>query len=1721
MTIPTFLTYSRIVAQSRRSPLSRLYGFIIAFCLTGIFALSQPSGNCDPGTPFFSCNLAGSPNGTWVSNPPVSRAFNCCGTTAPDKCIEFSITLSPQAVAINFQIASGAIPPGALFYQINCGPQIAVGSPICLNGPGPYSLTFCKPGNNINTYAITSIAGPSVSPPDSIGQGCNTIMYALGLLENSSLSWNSISPGAYGAYNSYLSCTSGCDTTVVTAQPGAPPYVDYVVCGTPLANSCSPNPFFCDTIRIYFSPPLANPVNPNPATFCANNPNGVVLTGSVSGGFPPYTYAWTNGSNGTGTVVGSNLSYTATAGGNYSFIVYDKNYPSCPPRITNVTVTVTPTPVVNAGPDQTLCGNTVQLNGSVTGATGGVWSGGNGTYSPSNTSGNAVYAPTAAELAAGTLVLAYTSTGNGVCNPVTDQVVINISPPVNVSLSAPPVVCFGQTATITANVSGGIAPFTYLWNNGQTSQSISNVGAGTYSVTVMGNGNGCVGSAMVNINPNPQIFVNTSPNNSISCGTTATISASASGGTGTLNYSWSNGATTPSATVNTGTYIITVTDAVGCTATNTVSVTSSNSTLLVNVNQPPVLCNGATTTLTAVASGGFGGYTYAWSNGPNTSSTVAGAGNYCITVTDAGACVTSACITVTQNPPLTVSVPAPQTICNGASTTVSAFPNGGQAPYTYSWNTGQASQTINAPAGTYTVTVTDAIGCTATVPVTVSQAPVLNASPASVAVSCFGGNNGSASANVSGGTPAYYYSWTPYGGSSAMATGLMTGIFTITVTDAIGCSKTATVAVNQPPAITATVTLNNNVSCNGGNNGSATVNTAGGTPGYYYSWTPNGGTSQTANNLSAGTFTVNITDTYGCAQTAQITIGQSSLLTAGTFSITDVTCNGGNNGSATVSGSGGTPGYTYLWLPGGVNTATANNLSAGNYTATITDALGCMASIPVTISQPTTLTASVSVINQVSCNGGNNGSAQVTAAGGSPPYTYSWNTTPVQTNSVATNLSAGNYLATITDSKGCVITSPGITITQPTALTVTATPSSYISCNTSITISAAASGGSGAYSYSWNTGANTYSINVGTGTYNVTATDGNGCTAVASVSVQASNSTLSASITSPPAICYGSTTTLSVTPSGGFGNYSYQWTGGQTSQSIIAGAGNYCVSVTDGGGCSTTACANIIQNQPLAASISTPPVICPGAMTTITASGSGGQAPFSYAWNTGQTTQSVAQPAGNYTVVISDATGSSCSATATVNITQEAPIVLSLGSTNVSCFGGNNGTASVYASGGMPGYTYNWLPSGGTNTLATNLQPGNYTVSVTDAIGCVAYGTANITQPASAVTASATATNASCFGQANGSATVTGSGSNPPYSYYWSNTGASTATITGIGTGTYSVIVADSSGCSTSCSVTVTAPPAITLSYNGTGTSCGSATGSATVSATGGAGAYSYTWSPGAGNGPIANNLSAGNYTVTVGDANGCQEQIKVAVPITSSPVSASFTATSSCLNTLTNYTDLSSAGADSIVSWNWNFGEPTSGSSNSSSLQNPSHMYSSTGTYTATLLVIAQSGCYDSISVIVTVNPLPVASFTWTTACGGLTGFGSTSSINGGTLTNWSWNFGDINSGPANISTLQNPSHIYSIPGSYTVILTVASNNGCLGTQTQTITVLPVPTADFNVQSGCKNSPTTFTDSSTVAGGTITNWLWDFGDGSATSSAQNPSHVYTNNGTFTVTLSI
>jgi gliding motility-associated-like protein len=1926
-------------------------GKIFLIAILFFFATSHKaqSGLCSPNVPFFSCNLSANPNGVWVSNPPVSRNGNCCGTQSPDRCIEFQVTLHPTAVAINFQIASGAIPPGAMFYQVNCGPQVPVGQPICISGVGPHTITFCKPGNNLNTYQITSYAGPAVSPADTTGNGCSATAYITGVQIDSTITWSEITSGT-NAYLSYLDCTKGCDTVHITPQPGYPPFVDYIVCAKPTA-PCYPSPIFCDTVRIYFVPPIQNTITPNPAEFCANS-TGVTLTGTINGGLPPYLINWVNSS---GSVVGTSSSYFASAAGTYSMVVYDKTYPACPSKTTSVNVTIHPVPIVNAGPDKTVCATSAaaQLNGVITNASGGTWSGGTGVFSPSNTALNAVYTASAADIANGSVILTLTSSGNGSCAAVSDQVKITIDPQVFVSLPLP-VICFGQSGSLTAVASGGgSSNYTYAWSTGAGTQTINNVYPGTYAVTVSdGILNGCSATQTVTVTENPPIYISAPNNNLISCDVMATINVSASGGSGISSYLWNTGATTPGISGPSGTYIVTVYDNAGCSAKDTIVLTAANSVLTASVSSPPNLCYGTSTTLQASASGGYGNYSFSWNNNMNGSTITVGAGSYCAIATDAQGCMNQSCVTVTQSTALSVSIPNPPLICNNATATVTANPVGGTGPYSFYWSNGQSTQSITAPAGTYSVTVADANtpACTATATVTIQQTTQLNVSASFTGVSCFGGNNGTATANASGSVGPYNYLWAFNSSTNASVYGLAAGTYAITVTDNIGCTKTIPVTIPQPPPLSATISGSTNVSCYGGTNGSATVVASGGTPSYSYFWTPYGGSSSTGSGLAAGTYVAHITDSKGCSAKDTIILYQPLQLTAATSNVNPATCYGASNGSASVSASGGTGAISYYWLETGGNTANQTGLGAGNYNIMITDGAGCTANTSVIITSPPPLNYSVVNVSGASCNGGSNGSAlvsasggtpsytfywptinyygaaasnlpagnypftitdvngcattstisisqptalvfnsaasanstcngacngsasaslsggvspysfqwssgqtsasinglcagsysltvtdnngciadtnliitqppqlnlftssvaancfhpdgaaSVTASGGSPGYSYSWNSSPVQYNSAASNLFPGNYIVTVNDMNNCVktatvtvantpgvtissqsannttcsnncngsasinamggngpysyswsvspspnssvatglcpgnymviisdannctdtasfsiaapapvmvtpsvsnglicagdatllsatasggtgsftfnwnngtyfgqnysvspvsnttysvvaadnngcqsamqtvnvithavpvvnagpditicssapvaqlngsvanatggtwsggsgtffpsantlnasyspsqaeiangqvtlaltstgngpcsphtdqitikiatqftlsvnnslvcfgqtgsltanvsggvapynymwsngATTPSITNTSPGTYSVSVTdavtggcnagqtasinqnpqvfvnvPAQVISCSTTANITATASGGTGNINYLWNTGFVTPSISAPTGTYIITATDASGCQANDTVVVNAVSTVLNVSTNQPANLCNGASANLTANATGGFGSYSYSWSNGSNNSSTTAGAGIYSVIATDLNGCKDTTTVTVTQSPALTVSISGgAQLICNGATATLTANPSGGQGPYNFSWSTGQISSSVTQPAGAYSVNVSDANTPACSATATITVNQASALLLNGSSVPVKCNGGNDGAANAFVSGSVPPYSFSWTPSSSTSALASNLQAGIYSVTVTDSIGCSQSVSVTVTQPSALTSAITSSSNVSCFGGNNGSASVTPSGGTPGYTYQWSPTGGNAGTALNLPADNYSVSITDANGCTQTNYVTLTQPPQLVISTSSLNhVSCyGGNNGSAAINASGGSGTYSYLWQPSGGTNFAASNLNSNTYTVYVTDNSGCSTSANIVI---------------------------------------------------------------------------------------------------------------------------------------------------------------------------------------------------------------------------------------------------
>lgn len=528
-------------------------------------------------------------------------------------------------------------------------------------------------------------------------------------------------------------------------------------------------------------------------------------------------------------------------------------------------------------------------------------------------------------------------------------------------------------------------------------------------------------------------------------------------------------------------------------------VTCAPSALANTTSATPETCGSSNGTASVNVTGGVPPYNYVWSPavaGNVSSASGLPAGTYQVTINDVSGCSTVVTIVVPGTPGPSASASSTQTGCTVTNGTATVNPSGGTPGYTYLWSDGQVTQTaVGLAAGTYNVTVTDANGCSTSTSVTVTTSSAPSVSATSTQTGCTV-VNGSATANPSGGTPGYTYLWSN-GDVNQTANNLAAGTYTVTVTDANGCSSFTTVTVTTMNGPATTSSVLSNVDCNGNSTGSATTTPSAGTPGYTYSWIPVGGTGQTANNLPAGTYTVIVTDANGCTIPDVVTISEPPAIVL-TPSQTNLLCSGGTNGSATVTPTGGTPGYNYSWNTVPVqNTQTANNLSAGTYQCTVTDANGCTSVISVTITQPLPLSASASSVSPL-CNGGNTGSATVNVTNGTPNYTYAWNTSPVQNTQTANNLSAGTYSVLITDANGCTAQS-SVTITDPPSLTLSTSGADSICSGDSISLTAIPNGGTPGYTFVWIPGpssGSTITVNpTSSTTYTVTVVDANGCTA--------------------------------------------------------------------------------------------------------------------------------------------------------------------------------------------------------------------------------------------------------------------------------------------------------------------------------------------------------------------------------------------------------------------------------------------------------------------------------------------------------------------------------------------------------------------------------------------------------------------------------------------------
>ena len=915
----------------------------------------------------------------------------------------------------------------------------------------------------------------------------------------------------------------------------------------------------------------------------------------------------------------------------------------------------------------------------------------------------------------------------------------------------------------------------------------------------------------------------------------------------------------------------------------------------------------------------------------------------------------------------------------------------------------------------------------------------------------------------------------------------------------------------------------NNPICFGGT-GSATVSPY--SASFNYSWQPAVATGTLGTGLSAGTYTVNVSDGASCSGSGTFQIVQPPALSLTATQTQSVSCNGGNNGSATATASGGVGGYTYTWAPLGGNSASASGLSANIYTITVSDANNCgPISTTVQIQQPPALSLTASQTQSVSCNGGNNGSATATASGGVGGYTYTWS--PMGGNSfTASGLSAGFYTVTISDANSCGPISSTIQIQEPPALSLTATQTQSVSCNggNNGSASATASGGVGGYTYTWApSGGNSSSASsLSFGTYTISVLDANNCPISTTVQIQ-----------EPPALSLTATQTQSVNcnggnngsasaiASGGVGGYTYTWapSGGNSSSASGLSFGTYTISVLDANNCPISTTIQIQQPPALSLTATqTQSVSCNGGNNgSASANASGGVGGYTYTWSPsgGNSSSASGLSFGTYTISVLDA--NNCPISTTVQIQQPPALSLTASQTqSVSCNGGNNGSASVTASGGIGGYTYTWSPSGGNSSTATNLTAGYYTVTISDANLCGPISqTVQILQPP-ALSISVSGQSVTCFGYANGSATASVSGGIPPYSYNWTPSAATSSIVTGLLANNYTVNVTDVNNCFISASINIPQPSSVSLISSPNQTICYGNSTNIFANASGGTPPYTYNWNnnlPNTGGPHFVTLTSTTIYTVQAVDAQNCLSPTNsIKITVLPALLATGMTTTICDGNSAAIYPTITSPGNGGPYSYLWNNAQ-----TNATISVVGNYALGAQNIYTVTIT----DGCSvpDAVTTItVNVFPNPVISFSANplSGCVPLTVsyFGSSDGSND----TFSWNFDNGQS-----SNQQNPLTTYTISGSFSPSLTVTNSYGCSSSTfiPNYINVYPLPIADFSADPWGTTiiTPTiNFFNSSVGA----SQYLWNFGDYASptnTSSAVNPSHEYTYSGTYTVML--
>ena len=1238
---------------------------------------------------------------------------------------------------------------------------------------------------------------------------------------------------------------------------------------------------------------------------------------------------------------------------------------------------------------------------------------------------------------------------------------------IEVNANTTDLTCFeNSSGEIDITISGGTGPFNISWTGpvgfvDPSTQDLSSLNQGSYELSGTDNNNCAIPNTIVTINEPSLLEISTQITNTACDQPTGTITISGSGGSVDVDYSYElqdisgNTISTNSLTENLdqGQYICFAYDDSLCVAFDTVSLNQAASPNI-SLNQiDDVDCAGNSTgSIYITVTGTASPFEYQWSGSvaPDPAhQTIEDfenwfAGTYQVVVTDTNGCSTTLDNLIIEQP---ITLFATENIINplcsdGNTGSITLNPSGGTSPYLYEWSNngiiiGNSITINNLDSGAYSYIITDSNNCVYpnTVNLTPPNSLVLNgnATPSSC-----GNANGSTDVSVTGGTvglAGYNYSWyNAINGNSIVGAGntlinLNSGIYKVVVSDDNSCSDSTNITVSDSdgPSISYTTS---NIACFGVSNGNIDLTITGNGPPYNFIWTGPVGFidpgSEDLSGLSPGDYSVFVTDPFNCSGAENITVGGPDDDIQIESTVTNLTCNNDSSGAISINIIGGTSPYNINWSGPNGFTSTDEDLvnlnDIGDYTISVTDALGCPDTGPLTeiynIDQPTPLLIDTSIL-QPTCDS-TDGLLYVTVSGGTPGdgYSYIWDdiSTPEYNKSFTDTLAdvgAGNYKITVSDSLGCS-DSVVIAISDLNGPILTANTTD-VDCvgdddgTIDLTISPI-----GSYSIDWdNDGTGDADDNedlvlLSAGSYSVVVEDlTTGCKSSLSRDINIANS-LNLSLSPTTLDCNNDTTgTIVTSVIGGTPSYAFDWklngfTVSSEQNPINLPAGYYILTLTDSNGCQKVDSAEITQPSPINLTTGSVNSSCGNADGTVGVIANGGTAPagYSYSWADigggypgiviGSTDTVNNLLSGSYQVTVTDE--NLCVDSMTVAISDDNAPTVSWNVTDVECFGDSTGVIDLTVAGVSP-FTYSWTgPNGFTNNVSDsigNLISGTYTVVVTDFNLCTRTKNIDVNGPLDGLSIDSNVIDLTCNGDSTGAISVQINGGTAPFQTIWNGPSGFSSTsedLIGLDTGTYYLNITDDEGCQLINNIfNVSQPDSISIAETIVLPTCNALDGSISIVANGGTAAtnYQYSWdnltAPAFGIGILTSlsNIGAGNYQVTVTDDENCTGSKVFSIPNANAPTLTAEVTQIDCNGNSNGAIDLTITGTSSYtIDWD------NDGVGDADDSEDLSGLID--GTYSVTVNDLS-TGCVSVLSeVIIDPDPISIGSTVNNILCNG-----------------------------------------------------------------------------------------------------------------------------------------